>query len=50
MRKSTLVDFFNDKNELLKNNIKYKFRDNNHQFITETLSNHLEIKKQYFSL
>lgn len=48
MRKSTLVDFFNDKNELLKNNIKYKFRDNNHQFITETLSNHLEIKNNTF--
>ena len=48
MRKSTLVQFFDDKNELLKNNIKYKFRDNNNQFITETLANHLEIKNNTF--
>lgn len=48
MRKSTLTDFFSDKENLLKNNIKYKFRDNNNQFITETLSNHLEIKNNTF--
>jgi hypothetical protein len=48
MRKSTLVQFFEDKNELLKNNISYKFRDNNNQFITETLSNHLEIKNNTY--
>lgn len=48
MRKSTLIDFFSDKNELLKNNIKYKFRDNNNQFITETLANHLEIKNNTY--
>jgi len=48
MRKSTLIEFFNDKNELLKSNIAYKFRDNNNQFITETLANHLEIKNNTF--
>ena len=48
MRKSILIDFFSDKNELLKDNIAYKFRDNNHQFITETLANHLEIKNNTF--
>lgn len=48
MRKSTLVNFFSDKNTLLKDNIKYKFRDNNNQFITETLANHLEIKNKTF--
>ena len=48
MRKSTLIIFFSDKKTLLKENIKYKFRDNNNQFITETLSNHLEIKNKTF--
>ncbi|WP_158848884.1 Stealth CR1 domain-containing protein [Algibacter sp. L1A34] len=48
MRKSTLTNFFKNKNELLKNNIAYKFRDNNNQFITETLANHLEIKNNTY--
>ena len=49
LRKSTLNHFFSQNNDLLTNNIKFKFRDNNKQFITETLANHLEIKnKSYF--
>lgn len=48
MRKSILIDFFENNKETLKNNISYKFRDNNKQFITETLANHLEIKNNTF--
>lgn len=48
MRKSILINFFEDKNEILKHNISYKFRDNNNQFITETLANHLEIKNNSY--
>ncbi len=48
MRKSVLTKFFNENNDLLKKNIAYKFRDNHHQFITETLANHLEIKNSTF--
>jgi len=48
MRKSILIDFFKNNQDLLKNNISYKFRDNNNQFITETLANHLEIKNNTY--
>jgi len=48
MRKSTLENFFIHKEVILKKNIKYKFRDNNNQFITETLSNHLEVKNNTY--
>lgn len=46
VRKSTLESFFND-NNILKNNIKYKFRNKN-QFIISSLSEHLEITKKTY--
>ncbi len=46
LRKSTLVNFF-DKNEILEENIKHRFRNEN-QFIISSLSEHLEIKKKTF--
>lgn len=42
VRKSTLVNFYQN-NNLLYNNIKHRFRDES-QFITSSLSEHLEIK------
>lgn len=48
MRKSILEQYFEANKEILKNNIKYKFRDNDNQFITETLANHLEIKNNTY--
>jgi hypothetical protein len=46
VRKSTLEDFF-EKNNILKDNIKYRFRNEN-QFIISSLSEHLEIKKNTY--
>lgn len=46
IKKSTLVNFFKD-NNLLEENIKYKFRNQN-QFIISSLSEHLEIKNNTF--
>lgn len=46
VRKSTLTKFFNG-NELLENNIKYRFR-NETQFIISSLSEHLEIKNNSY--
>lgn len=43
VRKSTLNEYFTTK-EILKNNVKYRFRSDN-QFIISSLSTHLEIKK-----
>lgn len=48
MRKSTLEHYFEANEEILKNNIKYRLRDNDNQFITETLANHLEIKNNTY--
>lgn len=48
MRKSILEQYFEANKEILKNNIKYRFRDNDNQFITETLANHLEIKNNTY--
>lgn len=48
IRKHTLENYFNNNFRLLENNIKYKFRDNKNQFITETLANHLEIKNNTY--
>ncbi len=47
MRKSTLETFFKD-NNLLRENIKYRFRNQN-QFLITSLSEHLEIKNKTFS-
>ncbi len=47
VRKSTLNNFFKGKEELLKNNIKHKFR-NKSQFIISSLSEHLEIKNNTY--
>jgi hypothetical protein len=46
VRKSTLQNFF-ENNEILKENIKHRFRNEN-QFIISSLSEHLEIKKNTF--
>ena len=46
VRKSTLEIFFS-KNDILSENVKYRFR-NNKQFIISSLSEHLEIKKGTF--
>ncbi|WP_396600453.1 Stealth CR1 domain-containing protein [Algibacter sp. R77976] len=46
LRKSTLQNFF-ENNDILKNNIKHRFRNAN-QFIVSSLSEHLEIKKNTF--
>jgi len=46
VRKSTLQNFF-ENNDLLKENIKHRFRDGN-QFIISSLSEHLEIKNNTF--
>lgn len=48
-RKSTLERFFGDNPDLLYNNVKHKFR-NNDQFIISSLSNHLEIKNKTYVL
>ena len=50
MKKSTIVSFFDNNKKILEKNIKYKFRNNKNQFITETLSNHLEIKNSNYSI
>ena len=47
LRKSTLENFFDKNNNLLKENIKHRFRNEN-QFIISSLSEHLEIKKNTF--
>lgn len=47
LRKSTLENFFKDKENLLEENIKHRFRNEN-QFIISSLSEHLEIKKKTF--
>ncbi len=44
LRKSTLESFFNN-NELLKSNVKHRFRNEN-QFIISSLSEHLELKNK----
>jgi hypothetical protein len=49
VRKSTLVNFFSKYPNLLENNIKHKFR-NNDQFIISSLSNHIEIKNKTYVL
>ncbi len=49
IRKSTLVNYFNENPKFLDNNIKYKFRDNS-QFIISSLSNHLEVKNDTYVL
>lgn len=46
VRKSTLEIFFSE-NDILSENVKYRFR-NNKQFIISSLSEHLEIKKGTF--
>lgn len=46
IRKSTLETFYKE-NNILKENIKYKFRNEN-QFITSSLSEHLEIKNNTY--
>ncbi len=46
LRKSTIEGYFND-NELLRANIKYRFRDEN-QFLVEALANHLEVKNETY--
>ena len=46
LRKSTIEDYFHN-DELLRNNIKYRFRNQN-QFLVEALANHLEIKKETY--
>lgn len=43
IRKSTLANYFKHNEQVLLNNIKYKFR-NKDQFLMQGLSNHLEIK------
>ncbi|MBC2845662.1 Stealth CR1 domain-containing protein [Winogradskyella flava] len=45
MRKSTLVNFFSGNPEILKDNIKYRFRNRN-QFLPVALANHIEIKNK----
>tara|TARA_R110002049_G_scaffold121493_1_gene276230 strand:- start:590 stop:1579 length:990 start_codon:yes stop_codon:yes gene_type:complete len=47
LRKSTLENFFKDNENLLEENIKHRFRNEN-QFIISSLSEHLEIKKKTF--
>ncbi len=47
VRKSTLVDYFNAHEDLLKKNISFRFRDKS-QFLLSSLSEHLEIKKGTF--
>ncbi|WP_340156514.1 Stealth CR1 domain-containing protein [uncultured Winogradskyella sp.] len=47
LRKSTLENFFIENENLLKENIKHRFRNEN-QFIISSLSEHLEIKKKTF--
>lgn len=47
VRKSTLNTFFKENENLLKNNIKYKFRNKN-QFIVSSLSEHLEISNNTY--
>ncbi|AWH74670.1 capsular biosynthesis protein [Dokdonia sp. Dokd-P16] len=47
VRKSTLVNYFNEHEDLLKKNISYRFRDKS-QFLLSSLSEHLEIKKGTF--
>jgi len=45
LRKSNLSIFFDDNQEIFKENIKYKFRNSN-QFLPIALANHLEIKQK----
>lgn len=47
VRKNTLQNFFYNNNEILEQNIKHKFRNEN-QFIVSSLSEHLEIKNNSF--
>ncbi len=47
VRKTTLNNFFKEKETLLENNIKYRFRNKN-QFIISSLSEHLEIKNNTY--
>ena len=49
IRKSTVENFFNKNPEIFKNNIQFRFRNEN-QFIISSLSNHLEIKKNTYYL
>lgn len=45
IRKSTLVNFFNENPEILENNVKHRFRHES-QFVISSLSSHLEIKNK----
>ena len=47
VRKSTLVDYFNEHEDLLIKNISFRFRDKS-QFLLSSLSEHLEIKKDTY--
>ncbi len=49
LRKSTIEEFFETNNEIFKNNIKHRFRDES-QFIISSLSNHLEVEKGTYYL
>lgn len=49
LRKSTIEEFFETNNEFFENNVKHRFRDES-QFIISSLSNHLEVVKDTYSL
>jgi len=46
IRKSTLKKFFDQNSDVFSENIKFRFRDNNYQFLTQGLANHLEIRNK----